>query len=131
MAIVGHGVDLVETKRIGEMLSRHEDRFLERCFTQGERDYALGKKRELEHLAGRFAAKEAVMKALASGWRHGMAWTDIEVALEPSGRPIVRLSGKAREIADELGADTWWLSISHVETHAIASAIAEGAGQDR
>jgi holo-[acyl-carrier protein] synthase len=123
MRIIGHGIDMVETARIARMLGEHGDRFLERCFTGGERDYACDKKRMIEHLAGRFAAKEAILKVLGTGWRHGIAWTDAEVVREPSGKPTVRLHGKCEEVAAELGITEWWVSISHVETHAIASAI--------
>jgi len=126
MAIVGHGVDIVEVSRIAGMIDRHGERFLERCFTPGERAYAELRKRSVEHLAGRFAAKEAVLKALGTGWRNGIAWTDVEVVLRPSGAPEVRLHGAAAEAARALGAASWWLSISHTESYAVASAVAEG-----
>jgi holo-[acyl-carrier protein] synthase len=125
MAIVGHGIDIVEVARIGEMVERHGDRFLERCFTAGERAYADAKKRRAEHLAGRFAAKEAVLKALGTGWRTGIAWTDIEVVVLPTGQPEVRLHGQAARAAAERGVRSWLLSISHTEALATASAIAE------
>lgn len=127
MAIVGHGVDLVETSRIREMATEHGTRFLDRVFTPDEQAYArLAGRREGERLAARFAAKEAVLKALGTGWRNGIAWTDIEVKPEPSGQPIVRLSGKAAEIARDLGIRRWHLSLTHTDTHAMASAIASG-----
>jgi holo-[acyl-carrier protein] synthase len=124
MRIIGHGIDITEVARIGRMHAEHGDRFLERCFTAGERAYAGDRKRRDEHLAGRFAAKEAVLKALGTGWDKGIAWTDVEVVLLPSGQPTVRLSGRAAEIANDLGIAEWSLSISHTEAHAIASAIA-------
>jgi holo-[acyl-carrier protein] synthase len=123
MRIVGHGIDLVETDRIGRMLNDHGQRFLERCFTPGERAYACDKKRMIEHLAGRFAAKEAILKVLGTGWRDGIAWTDAEVLREESGKPTVKLHGKCELVAAELGITQWWISISHIRTHAIASAI--------
>ena len=90
MHIVGHGIDLVEVSRIAELLERHGERFLERCFTAAERGYSdASVKRREEHLAARFAAKEAVLKALGTGWRDGIAWTDIEVVRRPSGQPLV------------------------------------------
>ncbi len=124
MPIVGHGIDIVETARIGRMIDEHGQRFLDRCFTPAEQAYAAkSTKRYLEHLAGRFAAKEAVLKVLGTGWRGGIAWTDIEVAKEPSGQPMIRLCGECERLANELGIKRWHLSISHIETHATASAI--------
>ena len=124
MPILGHGIDIVETRRIAELLGNHGERFLERCFTPAEREYCYRyAKRHIEHLAGRFAAKEAVLKVLGTGWRGGIAWTDIEILPEPSGQPKIRLSGECLKIAKELGISRWHLSISHIETHATASAI--------
>lgn len=123
MRILGHGVDLVETARIARLLEEHGERFLQRCFTEAERAYASDKKRQIEHLAGRFAAKEAILKVLGTGWRDGIAWTDAEVVRQPSGRPSVVLHGRCRQVALDLGIDQWWISISHIDTHAIASAI--------
>lgn len=125
MPIIGHGVDIVEVARIGRMLDEHADRFLERCFTERERAYATGAKRTGEHLAGRFAAKEAALKAIGTGWRHGIAWTDVEVVLEATGAPRLEVTGRVAEIAAELGIGAWHVSISHTQTHAIASVIAE------
>lgn len=126
MRIIGHGIDITEVARIGKMITEHGDHFLERCFTEGERAYSDGHRRRDEHLAARFAAKEAVLKALGTGWRNGIGWTDVEVVLLPSGQPTVRLAGQAARIAGELGITDWSLSMSHVETHAVASAIATG-----
>lgn len=129
MRIIGHGVDLVEKNRIEHMIAEHGERFLQRCFTTGERDYAdANTRRRMEHLAGRFAAKEAILKVLGTGWSGGIAWTDAEVVREPSGRPTVVLHGKCAEVAAELGITEWWLSISHIQTHAVASAIGVGGG---
>ena len=128
MRIIGHGVDIVEKARIDHMLTEHGERFLNRCFTAEEQRYADGNaRRRMEHLAGRFAAKEAILKVLGTGWSGGIAWTDAEVVREPSGRPTVRLHGRCAEIADALGITEWWLSISHIETHAVASAIGVAA----
>ncbi|MGC9454098.1 MAG: holo-ACP synthase [Phycisphaerae bacterium] len=124
MSVHAHGVDMVECARLAEVLDRHGRRFLERVFTAAELDYCLGRKREIEHLAGRFAAKEAVLKLLGTGWQGGIRWTDIEVRNDPSGRPVVRLEGRCREIADERSLGEILISISHIRTHAIASAIA-------
>src|ERR1700761_8558286 len=104
MAIVGHGIDIVETARIRRMHEEHEQRFLDRCYTPAEQAYcARNTKRYYEHLAGRFAAKEAVLKVLGTGWRGGIAWTDIEILPEPSGQPKITLSGECARIAKEQG----------------------------
>lgn len=125
MPIIGLGVDIVETSRIADLLGNHPERFLERCFTPGEQEDSKSPKRQLEHLAARFAAKEAALKALGTGWAQGIGWTDIEVVKEPSGKPILNITGRAKEIADELGIAKWHLSLSHISTHAVASVIAE------
>jgi len=127
MGVAAHGVDMVDCKRLGEVVRGRGRRFLERVFTQAELDYCIGKKREMEHLAGRFAAKEAVLKVLGTGWRGGVNWTDVEILNEPSGQPRVKLSGKCKEIAEQRKLGEILISISHIETHAIASAVAGGA----
>ncbi len=123
MPIVGHGVDIVEVGRIARMAAEHGDHFVSRCFTPAEAAYSDSGKRRDEHLAGRFAAKEAVLKALGTGWRNGIAWTDVEVVLLPSGQPTVRLHGAAASAAGEQGITRWLLSISHTAQYACASAI--------
>jgi len=124
MPIVGHGIDIVETDRIRKLCENHEQRFLDRVFTPDEQAYAArNPKRKYEHLAGRFAAKEAVMKVIRRGWQGGVAWTDIEIRKEPSGQPTVHLTGDCLEFAKKLGIERWHVSISHIETHATASAI--------
>lgn len=124
--IVGHGVDLVEVARLGRSVERFGDRFLERVFTEGERAYAGDGPRRDEHLAARFAAKEAVLKALGTGWAQGAGWTDIEVVRGASGKPDLFLHGKAAELATGIGATRWHLSLTHTGTMALASVIAEG-----
>src|SRR5436309_8838566 len=124
MPILGHGIDIVETARIRRSVEEHGQRFLDRVYTPAEQLYcARNRKRYFEHLSGRFAAKEAVLKVLGTGWRGGIAWTDIEVIKEPSGQPKVRLTGECARIARELGIAQWHVSLSHIETHATASAI--------
>ncbi len=124
MPILGHGIDIVETDRVKRLVDEHGQRFLDRCFTAAEQEYcARSPKRHIEHLAGRFAAKEAVLKVLGTGWRGGIQWTDIEVLKEPSGQPRIQLKGECLRIASELGIVRWHVSISHIETHATASAI--------
>ena len=123
MNVVAHGIDLVETHRIMQLHSRHGQRFLDRIFTPVEQAYCLDRKRKFEHLAGRFAAKEAVLKVLGTGWRNGIAWTDIEVTNSPMGEPSVTLTGRCAELAAQRGVRRILLSISHIETHGMASAI--------
>lgn len=125
MPIVGHGIDLIEVARIAQMQERHGQRFLDRVFTPAEQAYAASSKRCVEHLAARFAAKEAALKAIGTGWRDGIAWTDVEVVVEPSGRPVLRLHHAAAEVAKELGITSWTISLTHTASHAIASVIGE------
>lgn len=126
MRIVGHGIDLVEVARIAEVLGRHEERFLERVFTNAEQAYRSDSRRRVEHLAARFAAKEAAMKALGTGLASGITWTELEVESGPTGAPILRLHRRAAEVAAGLGITTWHVSLSHTDSHAIASVIACG-----
>lgn len=133
MHIIGHGIDIVETARIRNAIdqSRTEGEwdgsFETACFTLAERDAAGSGARRIETLAGRFAAKEAVLKALGTGWSGGISWVEIEVRRLPSGKPAVILSGRCLEIAVELGVARWELSISHSASYATASAIAIGS----
>jgi len=127
MPILGHGIDIVETARIRRLVEDHGSHFLDRVFTAAEQAYCLkSQKRSNEHFAGRFAAKEAVLKVLGTGWRGAIAWTDIEILNELTGRPRIQLTGECQRIALEMGITRWHLSISHIETQATASAIGEG-----
>jgi len=126
---------MVECARLEAALRRHEEGFLTRVFTAVELEYCMGRKRRIEHLAGRFAAKEAILKVLGTGWTSGISWTDIEIRNDPSGQPRAFLSGRCRQIADEIGIGDILVSISHIGTHAIASAIglsrADGQAPER
>ena len=124
MKIIAHGIDLVDFGRIEEMLEKHPQRFLKRVYTPAEQADADKHVRRVEKLAGRFAAKEAVMKLIGTGWRDGVAWTDIEVVNNPLGQPIVNITGKVKEFADEKGIEQITLSITHTANFAIASAVA-------
>lgn len=127
MRVIGHGVDLVEVSRVAHLLEAHGERFLDRCFTTAEREYSdQSVQRRAEHYAARFAAKEAILKALGTGWRDGISWTEMEVVRHPSGQPGVRLSGRCAEIAESQGVGDWLLSLSHTAQFAIGSAIALG-----
>ena len=123
--IVGIGVDIVEPERIGGMIERHAGRFLERTFTADEIAYCRGRKRAVEHFAARWAAKEAVAKALGTGLARRIGWKDIEVVKDPSGAVGVRLYRKAKTLADKLGVTRIHLSLSHTEKAAVAVVVAE------
>jgi holo-[acyl-carrier protein] synthase len=122
--VVAHGIDLVEVSRVERLLSSHPERARERLFTPGEIAYCTGKKGEMMHLAARFAAKEAVLKALGCGWSQGVAWTEVDITRAPSGEPGVALTGRAAQIAHERGIASWSLSLTHTATVAQASVIA-------
>jgi holo-[acyl-carrier protein] synthase len=124
MKQIAHGIDLVDCDRIERLLQRHDRHFLERVFTPTELKQAPRGKRRAERLAGRFAAKEAIMKLIGTGWRDGVAWTDMEVVNDPLGRPCVNLSGRVKEITSAMGVHQISLSITHTANLAIASAVA-------
>jgi holo-[acyl-carrier protein] synthase len=124
MEIVAHGIDLVDCPRIEEMVNRHGERFVQRVFTEAEQAYAEANRNNIEKLAGRFAAKEAILKLMGTGWRGKIAWTDIEVINNDVGQPEVTLSGEVRKIADKLGIEHISVSITHTANFAIASAVA-------
>ena len=123
--IVGSGVDVCEVPRIQSAIARHGQRFIDRIFTGSEIAYAESKANRYERYAARFAAKEAGMKALGTGWRGGIAWHDFEVANLSSGRPTLRLHGKAAELAEKLGVQVVALSITHTAGQALAMVILE------
>jgi holo-[acyl-carrier protein] synthase len=123
--IVGSGVDLCEVQRIKDAIARYGDRFLERIYTEREIAYAQSKANRYERYAARFAAKEAGMKALGTGWHGGVRWRDFEVANLPSGRPTLKFHGKAAEYAQRLGAENISLSITHTSAQAMAIVILE------
>ena len=123
--IVGLGLDIAEIDRIEAAIKRHGAPFLERLFTPAEVAYCESHKNKYERYAARFAAKEAAMKALGTGWSHGVRWRDIEVTREPSGKPTLRLEGVAADIADRMGVKNISLSITHSGNLALAQVIFE------
>ena len=125
MAVIGVGIDLVETGRIEDSLSRFGKRFLQRVFTEGEQRYALAKRRPSESLAARFAAKEAAAKALGTGISRGVGWQDIEVTRAPGHAPQLVLHGRALDWAAKLGVRRASLALSHTEHYATAIVILE------
>ncbi len=124
--IVGTGVDIAEVARIKAAVERFGERFLKRVFTPAEVRYCMGKANAAERLAARFAAKEAGMKAIGTGLRHGVTWQDVEVLRMPGQRPVLKFSGKAAEFAARLGCKRTHLSLSHTADQAIAHVILEG-----
>ena len=124
--IVGTGIDIAEVPRIRSSIERFGDRFLRRIFTEGERRYCDSKANRVERYAARFAAKEAAMKALGTGWNYGVRWQDCEVTRKPGGRPTLAFHGKAGEFAAKLGVKNIALSLTHTEEQAMAQVILEG-----
>jgi holo-[acyl-carrier protein] synthase len=128
MSTIGIGTDIVEVLRIAQMIERHGELFLARVYTQYEIEYCSARKAATQHYAGRWAAKEAILKALGTGWAKGIAWTDIEIRNDAGGRPLVRLGGGAREHCERLRINEMLISISHCRSHAVAFATAVGDG---
>ncbi len=126
--IVGIGVDLVKISRIEKAGNGHPG-FLERVFTQQEREYCSRQKFPAQHYAARFASKEAVLKAFGTGLSAGMKWTDIEVLHGEGGGPIVNISGRAKDLADLKGVKQVLLSYSHDDGYAVAHAVLVGGGR--
>lgn len=129
MQIVAHGIDIVRCDRIERVWKDHGEHFLNRIYTPAERDYCLDCKTVAVRLSGRFAAKEAVLKTLGTGWRGEIRWTDIETLPDPLGRPVVTLHAAAAALAQRLGITRILMSISHTADHAVASAIGVGPGE--
>lgn len=126
MRVVGVGTDITECLRIARMIERHGEIFLQRVYTPAEIAYCQSRKQAVQHFTGRWAAKEAVLKALGTGWVKGISWLDVEILNRPGGRPEVILRDGAKKVADGLGIKEVWISISHCRSHATAFAIALG-----
>jgi holo-[acyl-carrier protein] synthase len=130
MEILGVGTDITECLRIARMIERHAELFLDRVFTPEEIHYCQNRKQSTQHFAGRWAAKEAVLKALGTSWVLGIGWRDIEIRNPTANQPEVVLHGEVKELARRLGVAHLHLSISHCRTHAVAHAIAVGMARD-
>jgi holo-[acyl-carrier protein] synthase len=124
--VLGIGTDITECLRIARMIERHGEQFLSRVYTAEEIRYCQNRRQATQCFAGRWAAKEAVLKALGIGRRRGIAWRDIEIRRAPSGQPVAAVRGGVQEIAGQLGVAQLLVSISHCHTHATAYAIALG-----
>ena len=123
--IVGLGVDIVEVHRVEAAMRRHGEAFLKRIFTPAEIAYCERHQNKYERFAGRFAAKEAAMKALGTGWGHGVRWLDIEVVRLPGGKPTLQLRGQAEEFAKRLEVKNVSLTITHTADTALALVVFE------
>ena len=127
--IIGIGTDITECLRIARMIERHGELFINRVYTPEEIRYCRSRKLSTEHFTGRWAAKEAVLKALGTGWRRGITWRDIEILNESGGKPVVTVRGGAGDAAEQLGITSLIVSISHCHTHATAFAVAVGESE--
>jgi holo-[acyl-carrier protein] synthase len=124
--ICGVGVDIVAVERFRAIIERKGDRFLGRVFSEAEIRYARTCAHPEQRFATRFAAKEAVLKALGIGWRRGVSFREIEVSTNEAGAPAVSLSGRALEVSRALGVERMHVSLSHDSTYAVAQVVAEG-----
>ena len=124
--VLGIGTDITECLRIARMIERHGELFIDRVYTPEEVRYCQSRRQLTQHFTGRWAAKEAVLKALGTGWRRGISWRDVEIRNEPGGRPVVALRGGLRDLVQQLGVVELLVSISHCRSHATAYAIALG-----
>ena len=139
MNVLGVGTDITECLRIAQMIERHGELFVGRVYTPLEIEYCRSRRMATQHFAGRWAAKEAVLKALGTGWRRGISWRDIEIRNAVGGRPQAFLKGGTLEVAEQIGVRCILVSISHCRSHATAYAVAldevpsteKGDGQPR
>lgn len=128
MDVIGIGTDIVDCPRVARSIDEHGETFLRRVFTSREIAYCSRYRESVERFAGRWAAKEAVLKVLGTGWSGGIGWQQIEITNLASGQPVVALAGAAREHAQRLGIEEILVSLSHCPSHAVAFAIGSGAG---
>ncbi len=120
--VVGIGVDIVEIERMRRALS-NGDSMIQRVFTEDEIQYCSDRKNRFQHFAGRFAAKEAALKALGTGWQQGIRWRDVEVLAGEMGKPLLKLYGKAKELFEKSGAKTPMVTITHADDYAVAMVV--------
>ena len=120
--VIGLGIDIVEVRRIGRAL-QNSDALAKKVFTQLELDYCLKKKNRFQHFAGRFAAKEAALKALGTGWQEGIRWKDVEVVPDELGKPELNFYRRAREVFEASGAKRALLTITHASEYAVAAVV--------
>ncbi len=123
--IIGIGVDVVEIRRFRTVLERQKDRFTRRVFTPGEQEYCCARHDPVPHFAARFAAKEALFKALGTGWAKGVSWLDVDVCRKGNEAPFISLQGEAGRISAGLGVHKVHLSLSHTDESAVAMVVLE------
>ncbi len=123
--IRGLGIDSIELARVRRVYGEYGARFLERILTPAEREYVARWADPAPRIAGRFAAKEAGMKALGTGWGAGVRWRDIEVRRHASGKPVIELHGRAKEMCESLGGTVVHVTITHTDEHAMAVVVIE------
>ena len=128
--VVGIGTDIVECLRIAQMIERHGELFINRVFTPSEIRYCQTRPLATQHYAGRWTAKEAILKSIGADGRKGISWRDVEIRNDSSGRPVVGLRGGARDVVEHLGIRQILVSIGHCRSHATAHAIALGLAAD-
>ncbi len=131
MEILGIGTDIIEVPRIGRMIEQHGELFLRRVYTEREIAYCQARKHAYEHFAGRWAAKEAILKAIGTGWARGICWTDLEIRRDPMKGPKVLVRAGAKDAAIQRGIGDILVTISHCRTYATAYALALGMQGER
>ena len=130
MEVLGIGTDIIECLRIARIIERHGELFINRVYTDHEIGYCRSRKAATQHFAGRWAAKEAVLKALGTGWRRGISWQDVEIRNRTSGQPTIAFRGGARDVVEESGIQKMLITISHCRSHATAYALAIGESKE-
>jgi holo-[acyl-carrier protein] synthase len=123
--ILGIGVDIVEIEKLRLAMIRRGERLRDRAFTRAEIDYCERRANKFQHYSARFAAKEAVFKAIGTGWRDGVSWQDAEVSNQMNGKPALLLSGRSLELANLMGTRKYWISLSHTDQYAVAQVVLE------
>ena len=123
--ILGIGVDIVEIDKLRLAMIRRGERLRDRAFTRSEIEYCEGRANKFQHYSARFAAKEAVLKAIGTCWRDGVSWQDAEVSNQMTGKPILLLRGRTLELANLMGVRKYWISLSHTDQYAVAQVVLE------
>jgi holo-[acyl-carrier protein] synthase len=128
--VIGIGTDITECLRIARMIERHGELFINRVYTPDEIAYCQSRRQATQHFTGRWAAKEAILKALGTGWRRGISWRDMEIRNDALGKPVVAVRGGVKDVVEQLGVVKLLVSISHCRTHATAYALAVGSAAE-
>jgi holo-[acyl-carrier protein] synthase len=129
--IIGIGTDITECLRIAHMIERHGELFITRVYTPQEIAYCQSRAAATQHFTGRWCAKEAILKALGTGWSRGISWLDMEIRNEPGGKPIVAVRGGVKDVVEQIGITKLMVSISHCRSYATAHALALKQTEER